>query len=62
MNVDGTYISKYTTTPEDKNRFWLAVGAVGAGALLFESSGGKTRTRAFAGALSPLFLPILESV
>ena len=35
MNVDGTYISKYTTTPEDKNRFWLAVGAVGAGALLF---------------------------
>ena len=34
MNVDGTYISKYTTTPEDKNRFWLAVGAVGAGALL----------------------------
>ena len=34
-NIDANYISKYSAFPEDKSRFWLAVGAVGAGALLF---------------------------
>ena len=33
-NIDANYISKYSAFPEDKSRFWLAVGAVGAGALL----------------------------
>ena len=33
-NIDANYITKYSAFPEDKSRFWLAVGAVGAGALL----------------------------
>ena len=33
-NIDASYISKYSVSPEDKNRFWLAVGAVGAAALI----------------------------
>ena len=33
-NIDGSYISKFSVFPEDKSRFWLAVGGVGAAALL----------------------------
>ena len=34
LNVDANYISKFSAFPEDKSRFWLAVGGVGAAALL----------------------------
>ena len=33
-NIDANYITKYSAFPEDKSRFWLAVGGVGAAALL----------------------------
>ena len=34
LNVDANYISKFSAFPEDKSRFWLAVGGIGAAALL----------------------------